>query len=190
MSEEGQMRGERGAKGDHGQHGDPGRRGESGDPGRTGAMGDQGIIGERGPAGDTGQIGAKGRQGETGEPGQSTLLARNVTLSFAALTGFFVLLLAGLGYFMLENRELSRDGQDAHDALCLIRASIIRDVANRKQYVADVESNKRTLIVGITLKEIKDSIEDDEKDILNLSKLDCVPPPEPPQALPTKGGTT
>ena len=87
-------RGERGPAGDKGAHG------QAGDPGLTGGIGERGDRGQKGERGDTGARGIEGK---------STLLSRNVSLSYLVLTIVAFVVLAVMSYALYENRQLAQD---------------------------------------------------------------------------------
>lgn len=67
--ESGELKGEKGEKGDIGETGPKGDTGAQGEKGDTGERGPQGEKGDIGPKGDTGPRGEKGEQGVQGEHG-------------------------------------------------------------------------------------------------------------------------
>lgn len=86
-----------------------------------------------------------------------------------------VAVLAGFAWVIGGNRTNARLGKQAHDALCVVRVKVVRDIRKSRAFLRDNPKG----IPGIPRKLIRDSITDDTETLRGLNLLDCVPPPEP-----------
>lgn len=139
-------RGERGPKGDHGQ---------GGDLGLTGEQGEQGI------------------QGKQGEHGESTVLSRNISVSFVALAVVFTLVVGFLAYNISYNRGLAKDGAAAKDALCALRQNIHERSVATAGFIANIQSGQRPPISGITIADLQRSLDGQRQTLQTLRSLNC-----------------
>lgn len=166
-------RGERGPKGDHGQ------------------TGDIGPVGEIGETGDTGKRGFTGETGQQGEPGKSSILSRNVSLSFGVLLLVAFVVTSCQGYQVREVRKVARENKEhvtmTNAALCKFRGSLsssaVADaerVVRTEKFIADIRSGRRPPIVGIPIEELEISLanqrrelDDEQATLKSLSALPC-----------------
>lgn len=174
---------ERGPKGDHGQHGDTGAKGAAGETGATGAEGLQGTTGERGRHGDTGQTGGPGPPGPRGRVGETGRLVRQAKWAFVLLTLCLVVLLTFMGCQIKRNGELAREGKEAHDALCIDYADLVRE-RDRTQKILTEQAGDPVIFfrtgnsagLEIPRSEVERSVKEHNQDIEDLKSLECPPP--------------
>ena len=163
-------RGERGPKGDHGQPGDIGLTGETGETGKRGFIGQRGVQ---------------------GLPGESSILSRNVTLSFWLLLLVAVLVTSCQGYQLRETRHLISENRErinehnrivmqlkvltetTNGALCSFVTNLEQRIATAQDYIADVKSGEREGVPGITLTEVQQSVSNQQATLDSLSGLPC-----------------
>lgn len=114
---------------------------------------------------------------------------RRIEVSFAVIVAVSFIVLAAFSYAIRENRHNARQGRDAHDALCIVRSKIVRDIAKGAAKVHRSEAflvDHPRGIPGIPAKLIRAGIADDKASLQSdrgtleaLRVLDCVPPPKP-----------
>lgn len=165
--------GERGPKGDHGQAGDTGDTGGTGLAGQAGERGPSGGVGERGPVGD---VGRTGESGPRGPEGKSTVLSRNVTVSFLAVVGSAVAVLAVMGWQINSNRELIhsnrvliRDGIQAHDGLCAVKDNTRVRIRQTEEFLLERPNG----VSGIPAVTIQQAIDRDKTTLRALAVVKC-----------------
>lgn len=170
-----------GERGDSGQRGVGGERGPKGDHGQHGDEGIQGKLGERG---DKGQKGERGDTGDQGEPGKSSLLTRNISLSYLVLAIVASLILGVLGWNIAQNRAVIDDVHDqqvkiaalaksTNSALCSFKADLQRRIDNSQKYIDDVKAGRRQIIATITIAELETSVANQRATIRGLAMLPC-----------------
>lgn len=167
---------------------DRGERGPKGDHGQTGDIGPEGEIGETGEAGKRGFTGETGQQGE---PGKSSILSRNVSLSFGVLILVAFVVTSCQGYQVREVRKVARENKEhvtmTNAALCSFRGNLSNraaadaaQVERTEKFIADIRSGRRPPIVGIPLEELEISLAnqrhelaDEQATLKSLSSLLC-----------------
>lgn len=103
------------------------------------------------------------------------LHSRKITRGFVLLTLVFLLLLGGLSWQLHVNRNLGRQGQEAHDALCVFKADLQRRYGVGLEFI---RTHPRG-IPGIPAATLTTSLNNQKATLGSLSRLDCVPPPPP-----------
>jgi hypothetical protein len=103
---------------------------------------------------------------------------RNVRLAFLILMLVATLAITAVAVFAHENRDRAAEGQEAHDALCVIQASIALRVERTKEFL---KQNPGPLILGIPRREFEKGLANDILTLKGLSNLVCVPPADPVQ---------
>lgn len=104
---------------------------------------------------------------------------------FQAVT--FVLLLVAVssfGYQQYKDRHtqrqiarLARDGKQAHDGLCILKADLASRIKNSRDYLKTHPEG----IAGISRADILKSIANQQSTLDSLRPLVCVPPARPPR---------
>ena len=151
--------------------------GERGERGIQGPLGGQGIEGERGPQGvegAEGPMGAGGGIGKRGERGPRGGIPTSIAVIYLITTLVVTAVFIFGAWQTLENRELARDGDEAHDALCVLKLDLERRVGTSRQFLKDNPQG----IPGIPPQVIRNGIRNQQATIDSLDKLDCQPPPE------------
>ena len=139
------------------------REGRQGVPGREGAVGREGATGATGE----GEIGPVGPQGE---PGVGAPLPRKVRASFIILTLVFTIVLTLLGGVIVQNRSLARDGDEAHEALCIIKHSMRQRVESTEDYL---RLHPDELILGVPRALFEQRVAQDRTTLEDMRLLDC-----------------
>lgn len=107
-----------------------------------------------------------------------------VRLAFVAIALVSALSLTGIGIIVAQNRGLARQGEEAHDALCIEKFSKQRRLRENEKLLATYTGSH---IFGIPRDLIVRSKNNLQTDLLALSILDCEPPP--PQATTVQSTT-
>jgi hypothetical protein len=81
--------------------------------------------------------------------------------------------LAGATATHNQGAELRRVAVETHGALCALKVDLERRAVASEQYVEDVEEGRRRLIKGITLTDLRRSIDNQRATLASLSELDC-----------------
>lgn len=102
------------------------------------------------------------------------LRANSSPAAFWALVATFVAVLAGLTFAIVNNRNLARDGKQAHDALCILKG----DLEQRVKSTQDFLNTHPQGFAGIDAATIQNSLNNQRATVDSLSLLDCVPPPK------------
>lgn len=141
-----------------------GPEGREGQPGREGAQGREGLPGITGTTGEPGSVGKKGERGNSGP------LPRNVRVAFWFVVIVSALTLSVLAYFVKGNRDLGERGDDAHVALCILRANLV----DRADATADfLQRHPQAIILGVPRATLEKSLRDLLQTISALQILNC-----------------
>lgn len=179
--------GEQGLTGERGDTGDRGVGGERGPKGDHGQAGDIGLTGDIGERGDTGDKGERGDTGEQGIEGKSTLLSRNIAVSYLLLAVVSAIVLGIMGYTIVQNRdlihridsqqrELDALAQATHTSLCTFTTDLQRRRDDSVKYLAEHPRgviSPVTNAVIITPAEIQQNIDNQNATLKALSGLKC-----------------
>lgn len=149
--------------------------------GLEGPAGPQGPIGPQGAIGPSGEgNGTQGPPGEKGDQGAPGPLDSRIKTAFAAVVIIAFLVVTFQGYAIQENRELlnrlsrnETEALEAHDALCTFRADLERRATRAREYLEDVETGRRPLVEGVTVNDLRRSLDGQEATLVSLGTLDC-----------------
>jgi hypothetical protein len=167
---------------DYGQAGEPGKPGEQpiGQEGGRGGAGGRGGMGEpvgRGGEGGAGGRGAPGRtgpQGPQGEDGAGGKWWRRALSTWIAVFTVVVI------WQVEQNREHTKEGQQARDAICALKGDLSRRITVSRQFLKERPNG----IPGIPPATIKQSIDNQQQTLDALRPVKC----STEERQPTTGG--
>ena len=107
-------------------------------------------------------------------PHRISIHERRIKESFIALTVVFVMVLVGFVFQIHKNRQLARQGQEAHDALCVFKADLEARYGKGLEFIRSHPAG----IPGIPVTVLRDSLNNKKATLESLAALDCVPPPK------------
>ena len=147
----------------------------------AGPTGPQGPIGPQGAIGPAGEgNGTPGPQGEQGERGQAGPLDSRIKTAFGLVVFVAFAVVTFQGYGIQENRELigrlaanEAEALEAHAALCSFKADLARRVATSQKFIADLEAGRRPPIQGISVNDLRRSVDGQQATLDSLGPLEC-----------------
>lgn len=136
-----------------------------------GERGKQGVQGPSGPQGIEGPegVGAIGETGERGERGKTGHWPRQIAGSFLAVTIMVGLLMMAMAWIMYQNRQLAKQGKEAHDAICTLKDDYRRRIDTSSQWLEQHPEG----VPGIEPSVIQNSISNQIATLRALDDVDC-----------------
>lgn len=96
-------------------------------------------------------------------------LPRAVVLAFALMVLAFTAVLAGMGFLIDQNRHRANDGQQSHDALCVLKDDLRQRIKDTQTFLDEHPKG----FAGIPKATIQNSIRNQQLTVDSLVLLRC-----------------
>jgi hypothetical protein len=103
-----------------------------------------------------------------------TRLLRGKVKQGHLLLAWIALFTCATAYSVYSNRQLGRQGEEAHDALCVFKGNLDARAKIGEDYVADVKAGRRPVLTGFTVAELERSAASQRAAVNSLRTLDCL----------------